>query len=189
MRTLLAGFVGLMVLVGSAAVAPAQTYKVDPVHSFIVFKIEHMNTGWVWGRFNGPTGTFNLDADNPQNSSFDVSVEAQALDTANKDRDAHLRSDDFFNAEAHPTITFKSTKVEKGDNDTLKVTGDITLLGKTKPVTVAIKTGDPVDANGGKRVGVNTTFTVKRSDYGMNFMPEAIGDEVELHVALEGVTE
>lgn len=189
MKTLMAGMMGLAVLLGSAAIAPAQTYQVDPVHSFVVFKIEHMNTGWVWGRFNEPTGTFTLDADNPQESSIEVTVQAQSIDTANEQRDGHLRSEDFFVVEKHPTITFKSTEVQMEGDNTWKVTGDMTLLGQTKPVTVEIKTGDPVENNGGKRVGLQSTFTVKRSDYGMDFMPDAIGDEVELHVALEGVTE
>ncbi len=189
-KTLWAGLVGLAMLLGSAKIAPAQTYKVDPVHSFVVFKIQHMNTGWVWGRFNEPTGTFTLDADNPADSSIEVTVQVESIDTANEQRDKHLLSDDFFTADAHPTITFKSTEVEKIDDNTWKVTGNMTLLGQTKPVTVEIKTGDPVDdQGGGKRLGLHSTFTVKRSDYGMNFMLNAIGDEVELHVALEGITE
>ena len=187
MKTLFAGLLGFAMLLGSTGVASAQTYKVDAVHSFVMFKIEHMNTGWVWGRFNSPTGTFTLGEDAPQ---IEVSVQAQAVDTGVQRRDDHLRSNDFFSADTHPTITFKSTEMEKVDDTTWKVTGDITLLGQTKPVTVEIKTGQAVDnRGGGKRIGLQTTFTVKRSDYGMNFMANAIGDEVELHVALEGVTE
>lgn len=189
MKTLLAGLLGFAMLLGSTGVASAEAYKVDPIHSFVMFKIGHMNTGWVWGRFNSPTGTFNLDAANPQNSQFDVTLQVESIDTANKDRDAHLRSNDFFHAEEHPTITFKSTGVEKVDDNTLKVTGDITLLGQTKPVTVEIKTGNPVEAQGARRIGLQGTFTIQRSDFGMDGMLNAIGDEVELHVALEGVTE
>jgi len=183
----MAGVIGLGMLLGVTATAPAQTYKVDPVHSFVVFKIEHMNTGWVWGRFNAPAGTFALEGDNPQ---IDVTVEVKNIDTGVEPRDNHLRSDDFFKAEAHPTITFKSTQIEKVDDNTYKATGEITLLGKTNPVTVELKVGQAVKGMQQEtRRGLQGTFTVKRSDYGMDFMLNAIGDEVELHVALEGIQE
>src|SRR5690606_25914233 len=94
---------------------------------------------------------------------------------------------DFFDTARHGAITFKSTKVEKDGENGLKITGDVTLLGQTRSITAEATTAGPVaDPKGTMRAGVEATFTVKRSDFGMNFMPGAIGDEVRLVVSLEG---
>jgi polyisoprenoid-binding protein YceI len=173
--------IGLMF---AAASAQAQSLKVDPVHSTIIFRISHLNAGVVYGRFNDPTGTITL-GDNP---SLNVEVKTDNIDTHNQKRDDHLRSPDFFNNKEFPTISFKSTSFKSSGENKYEVTGDLTLHGVTKPVTVTLeKLGTGKDPSGGTRVGFETIFTIKRSDFGMNFMPGGVGDEVKLMVALETV--
>lgn len=172
-----------------AGVARAQdTYKVDPVHSSVLFKNHHMNAGYVWGRFNQIAGSFTL-APNAEDSKFDITIDVNSVDTANENRDKHLKNPDFFDAAQFPTITFKSTKVSPGkEADTVEVVGDLTLHGVTKPITVIVKkTGVGQNPMNKKQVaGVEAVFTIKRTDYGMTKMVGPSGDEVTLHVNLEG---
>ncbi len=182
--------VGAVVVVMTlASWVQAQTFKVDPVHSVVVYRIQHFNAGQFYGRFNEPQGVFTLDAENPANSKFEVTIDAAKVDTGNQKRDAHLKSPDFFNARQYPTITFKSTKVEKS-GETYQITGDVTLLGQTRSITAeATVYGPSKDPQGNTRAGVEAVLTVKRSDFGMDFMADALGDEVRLIVSLEGVQE
>src|SRR5262249_49789347 len=122
-------FAGLV----APAVDAADTFKVDTVHSSIVFKVKHMNTSYAWGRFNDFTGTFSLDDQDPGASTLDFVVKATSIDTGNAMRDRHLKSPDFFNAAQYQTITFKSTSVTKGGED-YEVKGNLTLHGVTKPI-------------------------------------------------------
>lgn len=166
----------------------ADTYQIDPVHSSILFKIRHLNVADFYGRFNDASGTVTFDKENPEKSSIALEVKVESLDTHNDKRNQHLKSPDFFNAKQFPVISFKSTKVEKGGADTYKVTGDFTLHGVTKPVTVEFKkVGEGKGMQGEYRAGGGTEFTLKRSDYGMNFMAGALGDEVTVILSLEGV--
>jgi polyisoprenoid-binding protein YceI len=165
----------------------ADTYKVDPVHSSIVFGIMHLDVTNVYGRFNDVSGTLVFDKENPSKSSLQVEVKVASVDTHEPKRDQHLKSPDFFNAKEFPLMTFKSNKVE-ANGDTYKVSGDFTLHGVTKPITVDFKKG--AEAKGMQneiRTGGETHFTIKRSDYGIKFMPGAVGDEVKIIVSLEGI--
>ena len=173
--------------VGAAFVAHAnaETYKVDPVHSSIVFKSKHLDTSYVFGRFNDFGGTVNVDPD-PTKMSFDVSAKVESIDTGNAKRDTHLKSPDFFSAKEFPTINFKSTSVKPAGDNKFEVTGDMTLHGVTKTTTVTIeKVGQSNNPQFGERAGFFTTFNVKRSDFGMSGMQPMIGDDVELAVAFE----
>jgi polyisoprenoid-binding protein YceI len=167
----------------------AESYKADPVHSSSAFRIKHANTAWFWGRFNQPTGTFTLDDADPTKSTFNVELSVDKVDTANAKRDAHLKSPDFFNAKQYPKITFESTKVEKGEGDNLlSVTGDLTMHGVTKPLTVNVElSGKGEFPPGTARAGIEATFTVKMSDYEIKGMPGALSDEVKVVVSLEGI--
>jgi polyisoprenoid-binding protein YceI len=178
-------------MLGSIASA-ADAYKVDPVHSAVVFRIGHFNVGQVYGRFNLPenAGSFTIDAENPENNAFEIVIEADKIDTGNAKRDDHLRSADFFNVKQFPQITFKSTSVKSAGENVYDVSGDLTLHGVTRPITIQVtKLGEGKDPMGGYRAGVAAEFAVKRSDFGMNQMLEGIGDEVTLLVALEGTKE
>ncbi len=186
MRTLaLCSF--LAVAFTSPALAAPESYKVDPVHSTSAFRIKHANIAPFWGRFNEPTGTFTLDEADPTKSSFTIELSAEKVDTANKKRDDHLRSPDFFNAKQYPRITFKSTKVEKGEGDALSVTGELTMHGVTKQITVPVELTGKGDFMGQPRAGVEATMTVKMSDFAIKGMPGALSDEVKVIVALEGM--
>lgn len=182
--------VGLMIigwcLVGSAP-SEADTYKADPVHSFALFSVHHLNAGNVWGRFNEPTGDFTLDQADPSKDSFHVELSVAKLDTANSKRDSDLKGPDWFSARQLPTITFKSTSVKKGDGNMLDVTGDLMIHGVTKSVTVSVELTGTASAMGSVRSGIQATTTIKRSDFGMKNMPGGVGDEVKLIVALEGL--
>jgi polyisoprenoid-binding protein YceI len=177
----------LLVLAGQSRAA--DTYKVDPVHSFAVFRIEHANLGHVWGRINDPGGTFTLDAADPTKSTFNLELQVANVDTHNDKRDAHLKSPDFFNAKQYPTITFKSKSAKAGAAaNMLEVTGDLTMHGVTKSVTIPVElAGKGEFPPGTQRAGIEATLTVKRTDFDMKNMVGPVGDEVRLVVALEGV--
>jgi polyisoprenoid-binding protein YceI len=178
----------LLVLSLAAPSFAAESYKVDPVHSSAVFRIKHANVSFFAGRFNAPDGTLVLDEADPSKSSFNIVLSVDKVDTANEKRDAHLKSPDFFNAKQYPTITFKSTSVKKGEGSALQVTGDLTMHGVTKSVTVPVElTGKGQFPPGTQRAGVEATFTVKRSDFGMNGMQGMLGDDVKVLVGLSGM--
>ena len=165
----------------------ADTFKVDSVHSFVLFGVQHLGVTNTYGRFNDISGTVVFDKDNPSKSSVELSVPVESLDTHNSIRDRSVKSPDFFDAKQFPTITFKSTKVE-GSGDALKVSGDLTIRGVTKPLTVDFKKGgEGKGVFGEMRGGGETHFTIKRSDFGMNFQLGAIGDEVTIILSLEGI--
>jgi len=165
----------------------ADTFKVDPVHSFVLFSVQHLGIANTYGRFNDISGIVVFDKDNPSKSSVELSVPVESLDTHNSIRDRSVKSPDFFDAKQFPTMTFKSTKIE-GSGDTLKVSGDLTIRGVTKPVTVDFKKGgEGKGVFGEMRGGGETRFTIRRSDFGMNFQQGAIGDEVTIILSMEGI--
>lgn len=170
---------------GHASSAFADELTIDGGHSSVLFRVMHKNTAPFYGRFNDVSGTFTL-ADNPADSSFDVVIKTESVDTNNKKRDGHLKSPDFFNAREFPTISFKSTKVEKGEKDTLKVTGDLTCHGVTKSITIDVVQTGAASGPQGESKGIEAIFTIKRSEFGMEYGLEALGDDVRVIVALEG---
>ena len=169
-----------------AAGGGANTFKVDPVHSTIIFGIGHMGVGYFYGRINGPTGEFHLDPDNPSNCSFEISAKAENVDTNNGRRDGHIKSADFINARQFPDITFKSTAVKKAGTSSYRVTGDMTVHGVTKSITIEIEHLGTRETRRGHLAGFKTTFTISRSAFGVDFMPQGLGDEVTLMVGIEG---
>jgi polyisoprenoid-binding protein YceI len=168
--------------------AAAETYQLDPEHTSVVFRVKHLGVAYVYGRFNGPGGTFVFDEKSPAKSSIAIQVDAKNVDTAVEVRDKHLKSPDFFDAGDNPVIKFQSRSVKKSGQDSYEVSGDLTLLGKTRPITVtARQTGHAKDPWGNFRLGFETSFTIKRSDFGMDFMMGVAGDDVLLTVSVEGV--
>ena len=167
--------------------AHADTFKVDPVHSSLVFSAKHNGVTDFYGQFKEINGTVTFDAANPSKNSVEISVPVESIDTHNDKRDQHLKSPDFFNAQQFPMITFKSTKIE-GSGDNYKVTGDLTIHGVTKSITIDFKKGG--EGKGGKgevRGGGEARFAIKRSDYDMKFMAGPVGDDVNIIVGFEGV--
>ncbi|MBL8761095.1 MAG: YceI family protein [Phycisphaerae bacterium] len=175
---------------GTAAGAKAASFAIDLSHSSIVYKTTHMGVSNHWGRFNDFSGTYSFDPKNPAGASFDVTIKAESIDSGDKKRDGHLRTPDFFNAKEQATITFKGAGATAGSAGAFELKGDLTLLGKTKPITAKlVHIGEKDLGKMGYRSGVEATFTIKRSDFGMNYMVEngGIGDEVHITVSLEGV--
>ena len=165
----------------------ADTFKVDPVHTFVLFSVQYLGIANTYGRFNDISGIVVFDKENPSKSSVELSVPVESLDTHNSIRDKSLKSPDFFDAKQFPTMTFKSTRVE-GSGDTLKVSGDLMIHGVTKPLTVDFKKGgEGKGVFGEMRGGGETHFTIRRSDFGMNFEQGEVADEVNIIVSLEGV--
>jgi len=165
----------------------ADTFKLDPVHSFVLFSVQHLGVANTYGRFNDISGIVVFDKDDSSKSLVQLSVPVESLDTHNSIRDKSLKSPDFFDAKQFPTMTFKSTKVE-GSGDILKVSGDLTIHGVTKPMTVDFKKGgEGKGVFGEMRGGGETHFTIRRSDFGMNFEQGEVGDEVNIILSLEGI--
>ena len=146
------------------------TYAIDPTHSRIGFVARHAMVSKVRGSFNEFEGSGYFDAENPANSRLALTIQAASIDTRNADRDGHLKSNDFFDMENHPEITFASTAIEQVDVEDYRVTGDLTIKGVTKPVTVDFEyTGTAVDPFGNTRVGFEGKTTVNRKDWGINW--------------------
>ncbi len=179
--------IGVGALLAMSGTAVADTYKVDGVHSSVVFRVKHMNVSYFYGRFNEVSGRFTFDDSEPANSSFEITVKTKSIDTRSKKREKHLKSPDFFHVKQFPTIEFKSTAVKKTGDDTFEVTGDLTLHGETRPITVTVeRVGVGPGRRGGSIAGFETVFNIKRSDFGMNFMVGPLGDDVRLMVGIEG---
>lgn len=183
-KNLIIAFVALLLLPLAASAQPA-TWVVDPVHSNVGFKVRHFFTP-VSGQFEEFSGTIVYDADNPSSSSVEMVVQAASIDTDNERRDGHLRSPDFFDVANHPTLSFKSKKVAAvGGN--LAVTGDLSIRGVTKEVTI------PVQILGvmGDKAGFASEFTVDRQDYGVSWNRTLdqggtiLGDEVTVELTFE----
>lgn len=174
-------------LFSTPAFAAPTTYSVDPVHSTVLFSETHFSASRFYGRFDETTGTVVMDEASPAASKIDISVKAASVSTWDQKRDEHLRGPDFFNATQFPAITFVSKTIKKS-GDSWSVTGDFTLHGVKKEITVNfVKVGEGDDPWGGHRAGWHGTFKIKRSDYGMTFMVPQLSDEVELIVSLEGI--
>ena len=174
--------------VAGTTVAQADSFKIDPVHSAILFKINHFGVGNIYGRFDAFAGTFTIDQAEPSKDAVSVEIKTDSVDSNAPDRDKHIKSPDFFNAAQYPTATFKSTSVKKVDDKTYQVTGDFTLRGVTKPINFDVKAiGTGPGPKGEIRSGWEATATLKRSDFEVKTFLPAVGDDVGLTIAVEGI--
>ena len=172
----------------------AGTWAIDPVHSEVSFVVRHMMISKVRGRFDTFEGTI-ITGPDPLSSSVTASVDLSSVNTGQEQRDAHIRSADFFEVEKHPFMTFASTGVSP-DGDRFLLVGDLTLKGVTKSVTFKLDVnGFGPDAYGGTRVGFSATTEISRGDFGVNFngpipgVPGgvAVSDKVTINLEVEGV--
>jgi polyisoprenoid-binding protein YceI len=177
-----------------AAGAAPESYTLDPYHTYSHFAVDHFGVSMMWGRFDKSSGRFTLDRA-AKKGSLELSVETASLTTGDNDkgprprsRDEHLRSADFFNVAEFPRMTFKAGDVKfSGDNPT-EVSGELTLLGVTKPLTLKIERWVCKDNPFNKKpmCGGNASGTLKRTDFGMKYAVPAVGDEIRLYVGFEG---
>ena len=175
-------------LFASGSAFAADAYKIDPNHSSVTFQYTHFGFSHPTGKFMNAVGTVNLDKADPSKSSVEVSFDIAGVNTGVPALDAHLKTPDFFDAAKFPTATFKSTKVVVTGKDTAKVTGDLTIHGVTKPVTLDVKL-NKLDLNMMKKedAGFTATATIKRSDFGIgNYVP-AVSDQVDLYIEAETI--
>jgi polyisoprenoid-binding protein YceI len=181
-------FALFLLLPGLAAAQPV-AYKINVDHSGIAFTIRHFVSN-VPGRFKDFDGTIRYDRQNPAASSVEFTVQAASIDTANGDRDDHLRSPDFFNVQKNPTWTFTSTQVAARDASTLAVTGNLTINGVTRQVTIPVAVLGTVRVPNGEKAGFEAAFTVNRKDYGIIWNRvldggAVLGDDVRVTLEIE----
>ncbi|WP_434606492.1 YceI family protein [Pseudomonas sp. R1-7] len=187
-KTLAALAIGSALL--SAGQAMAADYVVDKEgqHAFVDFKISHLGYSYITGTFKDIDGKFSFDAAKPEDSKIEFNVNTASVFTNHAERDKHIASADFLNASKFGKATFVSTSVKSTGKNTADVTGDLTLLGVTKPVVVkATFLGEGKDPWGGYRAGFEGTTTIKRSDFGKQKDLGPASDMVELYVTFEGV--
>lgn len=146
------------------------TWKIDPSHSSIEFSAKHMMISTVRGRMGAVNGEIIADESNPANSSVEITVDIAGLTTNDTNRDTHLRSADFFDAENHPEATFKSVSIEPLSDDKFRVTGDLTIRGISKSITLDVeREGEGVDPWGNVKAAFAATTTLNRKDFGLNW--------------------
>jgi len=191
MRKLAALFVLAFGLAGftPAADAVPERYAFDTAHTNILFFISHLGFSKMQGEFKSFDGGFEFDPNNVGASSASVTIQTASVDMDHDKLNEHLRAPDFFDVAKHPTMTFVSTKVEKTGDNTGRITGNLTMLGVTKPVTLDVtfnKAGKhPI--YGGWYAGFSARGVVKRSEYGMTYGIPGLGDEIEVVLEVEGV--
>jgi polyisoprenoid-binding protein YceI len=169
----------------SASLPEPESYAIDPVHSTVIFRINHMGASNFYGRFNGIAGEFTL-VDGGAGSVW-VTIDAKSVDTAHDKRDEHLRSVDFFSVEEFPQIGFKSDALKHLGGSKYEAKGTLALHGVSKEVTIAVERIGNGDMKGTPITGFEGTVTIKRSDFGMKYgLGGPLGDEVKLILAVEG---
>lgn len=178
--------------------APARTaaWKLDAAHAHVEFAVRHLMISKVRGHFTDVEATLRPDEDDLSNSSLDVQIRAASIDTRVEQRDEHLRSPDFLDVEKYPTLEFESTRVERADDDRLRVTGDLTIRDVTREVELDVEErGTVTDPWGGERVGYAARTKFARKDFGLTWNQALetggvlVGDEVEISIEAEFVRE
>ena len=164
------------------------TWKLDPAHSSAEFKVRHMMISWVKGRISGLNGTLTEHTVDATLSSVEATIDVSTISTGDPQRDGHLKSADFFDVEKYPTMTFKSTKVERKGEGEYAVTGDLTIHGETKPVTFNVEgpSAPATDPWGNTRIGLSASTKINRKDFGLNWNAALetggflVGEEVQI---------
>lgn len=184
LKTIAASMLSVGLLAAAFNVQAAE-YAFDKkgAHQFVQFRVQHLGYSWLYGRFNDFDGTFSYDADKPEKTKVSATIDTSSVDSNHAERDKHLRSDDFLNVDKFPKATFTSTGF---DGKTLK--GNLTLMGVTKPIEIAIeKIGEGKDPWGGYRAGFEGRTTFKMADYGIKKSLGPKSADVEMILSVEGV--
>lgn len=165
-----------------------ETYAVDHTHSAALFEVKHFGISLVAGRFTDIDGTIVADRNDPSKSSVEVIIKTASVNTDNKARDKHLRNADFLDVEKFPVMSFKSEHVKKLKGNAYEVTGSFTLHGVTRTITVPVAFLGETDVPWGQhRAGFQTSFVIKRTDYGMGELVGPAGDEVRITLLVEAM--
>ncbi len=177
-----------------AATTSADEFQVDPAHSQILFKVRHLGISTVTGEFKDFTATFNLDPANLGALKAEADIDAASLDTREADRDTHLKSADFFDVQNHPRIRFVSKRAEAAGGSKVKLHGDLTIRGVTKPVVLEAEYGGSVkDARGNDRAAFTAETRVNRKDFGVSWNRVldngglVVGDDVVIQIEIEAI--
>ena len=181
----------------SSTAAPAgtlTTWSIDPAHSHVEFAVKHLMIATVKGRFGVVRGSVRLDDVDPSRGAAEIEIDADSIDTREAQRDAHLRSADFFDVEKFPKITFRSTRISDAAGDRFKLIGDLTIHGVTREVTLDVTAeGRARDPWGGDRAGFSATTKIKRSDFGLTWNQAletggfVVGDDIRISLDVEMV--
>jgi len=178
-----------LLLAAAPAATLAQTYVVDPAHTSIVFSVKHLEFSYTYGMFRKAEGRVEFDKDDPAACKFNLSVDVASLDTMNEQRDQHLRSEDFFDVDNHPKMTFVSTEVTKATGEegqeVYQAKGALTVRGVTREVTMPMTlVGAGVGMDQKPRIGFLCRTSINRSDFGMDYMVGP-GDAIGLTLSFE----
>jgi polyisoprenoid-binding protein YceI len=177
----------------TATATPARTtWKIDASHSHVEFAVRHMMISTVRGRFSNVEGTVQLDESNPSVAEVDVRIDVASIDTREPQRDAHLRSADFFDVEKFPHIAFKAARPIARSGSEFKLAGDLTIHGVTRPVVLDVtEEGRGKDPWGGERLGFSATTKIKRSEFGLTWNQAletggvVVSDDIKISLDLE----
>ena len=166
----------------------AEKYIVDATHSAALFQVRHFGISFISGRFTDISGTIGVDRENLENSSVEIVIRTASVNTDHEERDKHLRNPDFFDVEKYPTMRFKSSDINKITDTVGEVTGSFTLHGVTQTITTTVTFLGEFDVPWGQhRAGFETSFTIKRSDYGMDKLIGPAGDTIQVTLFVEAM--
>ncbi|MFB6264588.1 MAG: YceI family protein [Bradymonadaceae bacterium] len=185
---LLVGVPATTVAQSDKGASGTETYKLDPVHSQILLRASHMDIGLYFVQIPQVTGTIEYNKDDPTKNSVTIEADATTIESHYKKRTKHLKSPDFLNVKKYPTLTFESTSVEKVGENTFEVSGDLTVAGTTKPITIDVEeVGSGKGPDGNLRRGFYTEFEVNRLDFGVDWKPSVVGKNIRVILAFEAV--
>ncbi len=189
MKKLASAILAAALLSSVPAQAAVEKFVYDPSHTQVMFSVEHLGFSFSHGKFLKFSGGFEFDQEKPENSKVDATIETASINMDSDKWDEHLKNADFFNVEKFPTMTFKSTKIEKTGDKTGTMTGDLTLLGITKPVVLNVTFNKAATHPMSKSyvAGFSAEGTLKRSEFGMNYGLPGVGDDVKINIQVEGV--
>ncbi|MAE51764.1 MAG: hypothetical protein CMH27_08130 [Micavibrio sp.] len=189
MKKLLLGAAMAAILSISTPGHAADKYVFDKTHTQIIFFVKHLGFSFSEGEFLDFDGGFTFDIENPEQSSIDVTINTDSIDMDDEAWDKHMKNEDFFNVAEYPTMAFKSTLIEVTGEDTAKITGDLTILDVTKPVTLDVKMNGVGKSPMGNdyKAGFSATANIKRSEWGMTYGLPNIADDVEIRIEVEAV--
>lgn len=190
-KLLLASAVSMSLVGAVQASEHSGTYAFDKkgAHQFVTFKISHLGYSWLYGRFNDFDGQFVYDAENPENSSVEVTIDTRSVDSNHAERDKHLRAEDFLYVEEYPKATFKSTRIVLDeDGDEADIIGDFTLRGVTREITLEAELlGHGEDPWGGYRMGFEAETELKLADFGIPMDLGKASETVHIEISVEGI--